>query len=358
MAKAPKYMDIVLWAQQQIAQGSFLPGDKFLSESNLGARFDVSRQTVRRALDDLEQLGQITRVQGSGTYVAGASSAKEGKPATSMTVGVISLYLDDYIFPGIIRGMESVFASSGHGIQLASTQNEIAGETRALQRMLDIHPAGLIVEPTKSGLPCGNLELYRQIQQQGIPIVFTDSLYGEVDAPCVGLDDERVGYLATEYLIEMGHRNILGIFTHSNRAGLLRYSGYLQALSTHGIPLREDWVHWYNQEDMQQVLQGGLFQASLPQCSAAVCYNDHVATSLISLLTRNGYGIPETLSIISVDNTHLAQLYGVTSFIHPGTRLGEAAAKLLLAMMRGAPGESIRFTPEICFRDSVKRLEG
>ena len=359
MASAHKYMDIIAWVRRQITEGVFLPGDKFLSEAALQEQFGVSRQTVRRALEELASSGSILRVQGSGTYIAGASPgpALQAKPSASSTIGVISTSLDDYIFPSIIRGIEGVFASSGYGLQLASSQDEVAGETRALQRMLESNLAGLVVEPTKSGLPCVNLDLYHRLEQLGIPLVFTDSHYSELSAPFVAPDDEAVGYLATKYLIDMGHRDIVSIFTHSNRAGRLRYLGHMKALSAHGIPLRDDRVHWYTLEDMHHLVNGELFQASLQECTAALCYNDHLGTALSESLGRRGLSIPKDLSIISVDNTALAQLYGFTSVIHPGERLGEAAAKLLLSIINGAPGESILFPPEIFVRNSVKRLE-
>lgn len=363
MTRFPKYMDIVLWTQKQIEEGVFSPGDKFLSEAALGERFAVSRQTVRRALDELTQDGHVTRLQGSGTYISAApfpqKETKENKDAaSSMNVGIISIYLDDYIFPGIIRGIEGVFTANGYGVQLASTQNETTGEARALERMLESRLAGLIVEPTMSGLPCVNLELYRRIEQRGIPLVFTDSRYAEVAAPYVALDDEAVGYLATKHLIDMGHHSIAGIFTHSNHAGHLRYLGYMKALAAHGLPRQEDRVHWYTQDDMEQVLNSELFSKCLPSCSAALCYNDRLAMVLTELLKQRGLRVPEDLSVVSVDNTALAQLGDFTSIVHPSEKLGEAAAKLLLSMIHGAKGENILFPPELVARASVRRLEG
>lgn len=363
MASSPKYMEIVSWSREQITQGAFLPGDRFLSEAALCERFAVSRQTVRRALRELAEAGHVGRIQGSGTYIAEGSLTRPSFGNTearirSKTVGIISLYLDDYIFPGIIRGIEGVLASNGYGMLLASTQNEIAGETRALKRMLESNLAGLIVEPTKSGLPCVNLDLYRSIERQGVPLVFTDSRYRELSSPFVALNDEALGYEAAEYLIGKGHRHIMGVFTHSNRAGHARYLGYMKALSAHGLPLRDDRVHWYTQDDMRQVLGGGLFWGCLPECTAVLCYNDSVATMLLELLRERGMRVPEDLSIISIDNTALSQIGGFTSMIHPGERLGEAAAKLLLSMICGGQGESILFPPEMAERGSVRKLEG
>ena len=52
-----------------LATGSHRPGDRLPPELELAAMLGVSRGTLRTALDRLEEAGEITRRQGSGTYV-------------------------------------------------------------------------------------------------------------------------------------------------------------------------------------------------------------------------------------------------------------------------------------------------
>ncbi len=357
-----KYVDIVEWAKGQIASGVFAPGKKFFSEAELCKAFGVSRQTVRRALDVLAQGGYITRVQGSGTYVAGEQPVnryrfEEGR-TSSMTVGIITTQLDDYIFPGITRGIESVLSAEGFLVQLISTKNVVSGETRALQQMLDSPIAGLIVEPTKSGLPCHNLKLYQAILQKGVPLVFTDSRFAELShVPCVCLDDERVGYQATAHLLDMGHRRIAGIFSHTNRPGHGRYLGYARALTERGIPLQDDFVHWYSYENYRQIIHGKQLRECLDGCTAVLCYNDQLALMLVEIYRESGRHVPEDLSIVGIDNSELAKFAALTSVNHPGDQLGEAAASLLIAMLGGTEGRDILFQPELVIRGSVQKME-
>lgn len=58
------------WLREQIEQGHYKPDEQLPSESQLGERFDVSRITVRRALQTLEGEGRIYRRQGLGSFVA------------------------------------------------------------------------------------------------------------------------------------------------------------------------------------------------------------------------------------------------------------------------------------------------
>jgi GntR family transcriptional regulator len=54
----------------QITNGKFDPGDTLPPERVLTTSYDVSRITVRRAIDELENEGYVRRVQGKGTFVA------------------------------------------------------------------------------------------------------------------------------------------------------------------------------------------------------------------------------------------------------------------------------------------------
>ena len=74
---------------------------------------------------------------------------------------------------------------------------------------------------------------------------------------------------------------------------------------------------------------------------------------------RHGIFVPEDISLVSIDDTDLAVLgdVGLTSVHHPKEKLGEKAAKHLLAMIRGEmPGKSYEFLPYLAERNSVKDL--
>ena len=360
MAHNHKYMHIVDWAAGQITSGIYTPNDKFLSESELCDKFRCSRQTVRRALEVLEQRGLITRIQGSGTYVSPASNLhKEPRKAgkgTPMTIGLISTFMDNYIFPGIVRGIERVFSEEGLALQLASTSNLVAGEKKALHLMMDRKLDGLIVEPTRSALPCVNIDLYKRIIQMGIPLVFIDSFYPELSIPYVALDDVKAGYEATEYLIKMGHRNISGVFPHSNRQAHLRYLGYVKALSDYGIQMHDDRICWFSRENMRQILYGNSLLEALSTSTAVLCYNDVTAMMLIDSVQKKERTVPDDLSVVGIDNSELSVFTNLTTVAHPAEQLGEAAAKLLLSMIGGSEGKNILFPPRLVERGSVRKL--
>ena len=66
----PAYLQVKAFVQQHISSGEWRPGDPVPSEATLMQQFGISRMTVNRALRELTAEGMVTRIQGSGTYVA------------------------------------------------------------------------------------------------------------------------------------------------------------------------------------------------------------------------------------------------------------------------------------------------
>lgn len=66
----PVYLQVKTFIQQHISSGEWRPGDPVPSEATLMQQFGISRMTVNRALRELTASGLVTRVQGSGTFVA------------------------------------------------------------------------------------------------------------------------------------------------------------------------------------------------------------------------------------------------------------------------------------------------
>ena len=66
----PRHEQISEWLRDQIASGALQPGEKLPSEKELGSKFDVSRVTVRHALQTLENDSMIYRRQGLGSFVS------------------------------------------------------------------------------------------------------------------------------------------------------------------------------------------------------------------------------------------------------------------------------------------------
>ena len=356
-----KYQQVVEWIRQCLDTGKLQTGDKLESENEIGLRFGISRQTVRHALSILEREGIIESRQGSGNYVLPVKEVSESSPRKNMnskTAVVVSTYVNGYIFPKIIQGMEKVLEKENWKIRITFTHNRYETERKVLTQLIEDEDVdGLIIEPARTGLPSPNLEYYRKLQERGIPIVFFHSYFREMDIPHVSIDDKRAGYLAAEHLIEQGHRKIAGLFKLDDGQGQRRFSGYMQALSEYGMKIRNQQVVWLDTEEEQDmaVSKERIFRR-LRGCTGCVCYNDEVANHLIELCGEIGIRVPEDLSLVSIDNSDLARLGSVllTSVVHPMEALGQKAALNMLELANNPMFDATyEFTPDIEVRDSV-----
>lgn len=130
----PKYMELAKWINDQIQTKELRPGQKLYSENELREMFGVSRQTVRRALGLLEQEGILRSVRGSGTYI---NDSRQTNLDRKLRVSVVTTYVDRYIFPRMIQGIEHVLLENGYSVQIAFTNNQHGREKTILEDILN-----------------------------------------------------------------------------------------------------------------------------------------------------------------------------------------------------------------------------
>ena len=332
----PKYVQIKEFIKGCIQNGELKPGEKIFSEHDLSDRFKISRHTVRQAFGELVNEGWLCRIQGKGTFVNRVIGVQKEK---SRIIGVMTTYLDDYIFPSIIKGIDNVLSSQGYSMILSHTNNKLEREAACLSMMMEKNVDGFIIEPTKSALPNPNLELYENLARQGIPYILIDGFYPGHESSYVIEDDELGGYLAARHLIGLGHEKIGGIFKVDDIQGHGRYKGMIRAHRESGLNIPEDSVIWFTTEDSDTIFgdtgSRSLFKR-LEECTGIVCYNDQVALRLIEVFKNESVLVPEDVSVVSFDDSELATVAEVklTTVAHPKAGLGEKAALGLLDMLR------------------------
>ncbi|MBM7644456.1 GntR family transcriptional regulator of arabinose operon [Scopulibacillus daqui] len=354
-----KYIQIQEEIKSWILEGLIEPNKKIGSESELMGKFGVSRHTVRQAIGELVNEGWLYRIQGGGTYVVDRFS--DTKVHTNKTIGVITTYLSDYIFPSIIRGIESYLSQNGYTLLLTSTNNNIESEKKSLQNIITKNIDGLIVEPTKSALHNPNLGYYLNLEKHKIPYVMINASYPELAAPSFTMDDEKGGYIATEHLLKLGHKKIMGIFKTDDLQGVNRMKGYIQAHRDHQMIPSPDMIISYTTEENKTALQDKvkkyLTKPSADRPEAFFCYNDDTAMRILDVIRELNLKVPDDLSIVGYDDSHLAEISEVklTTIKHPKIKMGEAAAKSIIDMLENRQNsiESMTFEPELVIRNST-----
>ena len=353
--KSTKYQELIDYVYNLIDDGTLKSGDRLFSENELSVMFHISRQTVRRAIGELEENGVVKRIRGSGTYIG---DNRQENLKKRNRIAVVTTYVDSYIFPKTIQGIEKVLSEHGYFVQIAFTNNTLEREKSVLEDMISQDDvAGVIVEGTKSGLPNPNLFLYRKLMKRRIPILFFNTFYPELDVPHVSLNDVEAGSKAVQFLIEKGHKDIGAILKLDDGQGRLRYLGYLKAMEAAGLPVKDSRMIWIDTEEARQLsLCMDRILSRLEGCTAVLCYNDQVAFQLIHLLQERKIAIPEQLAVISIDDSDLARHSEVpiTSLPHPKEKLGETAANHLLEMLNGRyKNATFEFSTRVVEREST-----
>jgi len=327
-----KYKDLLDKLQTDIQNGVYARGQKLPSENELAETTGFSRQTVRHAMSILENEGLLNRVKGSGTYVRNS----ELRQVSSRNIAVVTTYIGEYIFPAILHGIDEVLSQNGYTTMLSATHNRVDNERRILLDFMQKPIDGMIVEGTKTALPNPNIDLYANLKEQGIPVVFINGFYPELKKPIYVVADDRAGgRTLCETLLKKGHRRIAGIFKSDDIQGHRRYAGYAEALRAAGIPLNDDNVLWFTTENRDDLLSVFAMR-TLKDCTAVVCYNDELAIKILGILQENGIAVPRDIELVSFDNSTLAQLSAVRflSMTNPKEQLGQLAAKKLLNILQ------------------------
>lgn len=356
----PKYMELVLWIKEQLRLGKLQVGQKMYSENQLSEMFKMSRQTVRHAIEILEYEGVVCRIKGSGTYINDQRAMDEAAKNRNR-VSVVTTYVDSYIFPRTIKGIENILSDNGYAMQISFTNNNRNREREILLDILEKDEiGGLICEPTKSGIPNPNCMLYKEILKKGIPIVFINSFYPELNIPHVSINDMMAGKDMTEYLLSKGHRKIGGVFKADDGQGHRRYQGFVTALNNAGIDCEDSNVIWIDTEDLKDLnLCKDKIKARLKECTAVACYNDEVALGVMDILMKANRRVPDDISIMGIDDSELAVIGDVeiTSIQHPMEKLGEKTANNLIQLIKNRYFDAnYEFNINIVERQSVKNI--
>lgn len=354
-----------------ITSGKVQPGEKIYSENELVKMFGVSRHTVRQAVGDLVHEGLLYREQGAGTFCSNKKyqtiEQTRSSIQTSITngknIGVITTYISDYIFPSIIKGIESYLTAKGYTLTFACTDNNVEKEKQCLQTMLSRNIDGLIVEPTRSSTYNPNINYFLELEQNNIPYLMINQYYSQVMPPHIIMNDEHGGYIATEHLIKFGHDKIIGLFKTDDLQGVNRMQGFIRAFREHRLPFFPEMVITFTTDDLDSKLMERLenfFKAdSMP--SAIVCYNDQLALNVLNMLRRLGLSVPNDVSIVGFDDSSLAVATEVklTSVTHPKMQMGIDAAKWIVSAVekKGELPPSIVYEPKLVIRNSTASFE-
>ena len=329
----------------------------------MAATLNLSVMAVSKALRDAPDIsaGTKARVQAEAkrrNYIPNRAAQNLRLRRTGL-IGIVVPQINHTYYSHLVWGVERQAEAVNLQVLIASSLDRAENEMKEVQKMISRQVEALILVPAvRWQHRLATLELVRS---SGIPTILLDAYpAGAENFPNVSwvvCDDQRGGQLATEHLLELGHKDILflaGPNGSSSSAG--RFSGYQRALAAAGVPYSDTRVYLADKDidsgrkAMSQALSEEV------EFTAVIAYNDSVAVGAADTLFQQGFRLPEDVSIVGFGDGVLAANFRVplTTVRVPQTEMGEKAVRLALEMQKGSTVQPRSLPMEIILRASTK----
>ena len=356
-----KYQEAIQFFKDEITSGRLSAGDRIPDLEELMKRFDTSKITITRALNDLQQMGFIRRVQGQGSFVCGVPAIEEdsGSPPQHSFISCILPF--DLNQNDFIKSVEDACREKNYLFTIRNSHFSSAIERDAIVEARAKGASGIIIYPVSA---TENIELYSRMAIDHFPFVVIDRSILAFEHPFVSCSNIDSFCSITDYLLGKGHRRIGFLCGDINLSSTYeRFQGYCKAILDRSIPIDKDLVvdRFYVQRDkpdegkIQEILRH--YRALRPRVTAIACANDFIASMLLQQADKMGIRVPEELSITGFDNLYFTAFLRppLTTVIQPFKEIGENAIRLLSEMIatKDIIVKTVRCPASIIERESV-----
>lgn len=270
----------------------------------------------------------------------------------TMSIGVLTQDISSPFYGEALRGVEQGLAGSGYLPVFMSGHWHAEEETQATDLLLARRVDALLI--LGGVMPDAQL---RQVADR-VPLVALGRSLPDLAGQCMRMDNRRGAYLATNYLIELGHRavaHIAGIPRHRDAQD--RLEGYRAALEDARIDFDPDLVLEGDFLEHSGFLAATRLVEGRKLFTAVFAANDQMAYGARLALHRKGLRVPEDISLVGFDDL-AGSLYTsppLTTVRQPVHDMGLAAAQCVLRMLAGQPPFLPPLQVELAIRESTTR---
>lgn len=300
----------------------------------------VSSATISRALNEPDKVAKSTRLKIDAAIAELGYTPNFGARVLASnrttTIGAVIPTLANAIFATGVQAFQEAMAEAGMTLLIATTNYDPETEFQQIKQLVTNGAGGLLL--IGSERPEQTRDFLRK---RNIPYVLGWCSKSAAQETCVGFDNAAAAYDATRRVLAQGHRRIavLSGVLEGNDRSKARLSGIRRAVAEHGRGAAVLGV-----AESQYLLQRGADAFStvysrLPHPTAVICGNDVLAAGAMIRAREMGLSVPGDVSIIGFDDIGLARAVypALTTVRVPQIEMGQRAAKVLLAALRGDP---------------------
>jgi LacI family transcriptional regulator len=297
---------------------------------------DAKRRAVLEAVTDLNYQPNV--------FARGLASGQ------SLTIGVLTQNFGSPFYDGIIQGVVRGLNRTDYFPIFADGQWRSDIELEAILAMMRRQIDGLIV--------IGGFLVPEELEKlaRDIPLVIVARRLAGFEENCVCIDNVQASYVATQHLIELGHRRIAhisGRLDHPDARD--RQQGYIMAIEEAGIQPNPELIIEGNFRRQSGVLAIDMLLLRGVAFSAIFAANDQMAHGARLGLYRRGLRVPEDLSLVGFDDDSAAafMIPPLTTVRQPAVELGHEASRIILARLKGETTSPARLKSELIVREST-----
>jgi LacI family transcriptional regulator len=250
--------------------------------------------------------------------------------------------------------------SQGYSLIITSSEEDPELERQEIEQLLARRVDVILIASAQ-----WTVESFRRIEERNIPYILIDRYFVGLPANFVGVDDEAVGMIATNHLLDQGCRKIAHIRGPETSTALGRVEGYKRALATrHLAPLPGHVVSIGSSGDDRG--EPGGYDAAKKLLDAQerpdgiFCFNDPIALGAMRAILDAGLRIPEDIAVVGCGNVLYSDFLRVplTSVDQDSSAIGKFAAELALTLVGAKTPMQPRtqlITPKLMVRASTLR---
>ncbi|HEY2964220.1 MAG TPA: LacI family DNA-binding transcriptional regulator [Pyrinomonadaceae bacterium] len=303
---------------------------------DIARALNVSKMTVSRAINNHPEISSATRERILAT--ARKMNYRPNQFARALTtnqsylIGIVVPDLMHSYFAEICRGVEIHARPVGYQNLICSTEEEPRKERDEIEALLS-RTDGLIVASAMSG---NEINFYRQLLSDGAKVVLIDRVLDGLRCSAVTTDDVQVGVLATQHLLDVGHRKIGHLRGPHVSTALQRMEGYRHALTKARIRFSKELVRdgGFTEAEGHAAMKAWIASGNLP--TAIFAANDPAAIGAMTAMDEAGLRVPDDIAFVGAGSIHYGDMLRVplTTVGWSTSAMGQAAAELLLELIR------------------------
>lgn len=355
--KKSLYSQIVEYLIDMIKNKEVLPGDKLPTELELMEKFNVSRITAKRALEELKNKGLIYRKKGQGSFLNNSYLNEKSNPQKIVSM-IIPHETSTGRFIDYIRGAADYLYSIGYFLSVNCTDGDEAKERDFLINMSKMGVSGIIYYPT-NGMK--NFDIISVLYMNKFPIVLLDKYFSSLPLSYSVSDNFQGGYKACMHLIELGHRNIAymsSINIDKTSSVRDRFLGYCKALKESNIDIKVEFIlgeflnslPYKSSEDEKSKYIAKLLEKLLDNdITAIIAENDYVAVDIMKAIELMNISIPNDISLIGFDNIPVLDQMNLplTTMEQDFYEIGRKAAEIIYDIIEGKAKKQVKEITEV-----------